>query len=405
MKDRNAMRERLMQRMQTGGKTQQGLFKANLQGVNFLKLAEGQNMFDIIPYIAGPNDPNCPEGDETYLLEVFVHQNCGIKEGKKMCLLETYGKKCPICEDKIRRQRAGGAEGSAEIIKSLTPSKFPRTIYNVLCYNSREQEARGIQVFEASFYSLEMSLREMAKRALRPGDKIVDPFIPFMDIKDGKTIVFKAQDVGKPSLKFVGIRFEDRDYDLDEKLIEKAHQLDTLIDIPTYEDMLAWYYGEDGETEGAFRTGRVMVRDDDPPMRRPRPNLEEDVNNDPPPARSRKVESDSECPYGYPFGGVDAHKECAKCDVWDDCARVASMRHMGRDRDVAKDEKGKTKMAQEELPVRKVTPPVEDEPPTRRRVPVGDDISPASESPTRRRAMVEELKQEDDDPPVRRRRL
>lgn len=312
MRDRNALRERLMQRMQTGGRMQAGIFKSNL-GVNFLKLAEGQNMFDIIPYIAGPFDPNSKEGDETYLLEVFVHQNCGIKEGKKICLLETYGRKCPVCEDRIRRQRAGGSEGSPEIIKALTPSRFPRTIYNVICYNSHEQEARGIQVFETSFYMLEMYLREMAKRALRPGDKTIDPLIPFMDIKEGKTIVFKAQEVGKPTMKFVGIRFEDRDYELDEKLIEKAHCLDKLIDIPTYEDMLQWYYGDEGEPAGAYRTG-ITRNESAQEFRRP-------MRTDNAPAP--KNVGDNECPYGYNFGDVDSYKECNRCEVWDNCAKAS----------------------------------------------------------------------------------
>jgi len=384
MKDRNEMRDRLLQRMQSGGKVSLGIFKSGLTGINFWSPGDGQHMFDIIPYIAGPNDPNCKEGEGTYLLELFVHQNCGVKEGIKICLLETYGKKCPVCEDRIRRQRAGGEEGSEKIIKLLTPSRYPRTIYNVICYDTRQEEAKGIQVFHTSFYLLEMYLREMAKRAIRPGDRNVDPLVPFMDIEKGKTIVFKKEGE-RDKTKFIGIRFEDRDYDLDPNLISQAPQLDTLIDIPSYEDIMTWYYGEEAEeSDGAFRgTGKNQPAEDVVSYRKPK--REEDTPG--------KRKSETDCPSGYEFGAVDVYKECGRCEVWDACAKKAAADKAAR---IAKE--------------------ADEEPPRRGRPADDDDQGGAGDSgkqkqsdqdeePPRRRRPADDDDQGKDNPPARRRRM
>ncbi len=392
MKNRDEMQKELMARMQRGGTT--GGFDLPMKaGTPILTLDNSTHTLDIIPYYAGAYDPLAKEGDFTYLLELFFHNNAGVSEGRRLCPQANYGKPCPICEDR-RRLIQDGADDDA--IKRTKVKQYSRTFYNVICYDSREQEAKGIQVLPTSYYLLEMYLRELAKRPFRPGSKDADPYTKFFDLKDGKSIMFKKE--GKADqTKYIGIRFEDRDYELDEKLIDKAFCLDEQIIIPTYEDLQVWYYGSGEDAAAGMRSHRQAPADDTASYRRPK--VQEDGGESPRREKEKEKEQNP-CPEGYTFGDVDDHKECKKCPepTWNECAKMHDQMRLGKEKEKV-----------DEPP----PPPPEEETTGRRRrgAPEEEQKKPEEETTGRRRRGEEEQKPEEevtgrrrrnveDDPPV-----
>jgi hypothetical protein len=387
MKDRDARRKALMDRMQQGGTT--GGFGIPMKpGLPLWSPDNGSHLIDIIPYYAGKNDPLVPEGGETFLLEIFSHRNAGVTEGMRICLQETYGQPCPICEDRRRLAREGADN---DVIKSLTPSRYSRTLYNILCYDNREQEQKGIQIFSTSFFLLGQYLKEMAKRVDRPGVRTLDPYIPYWDLTDGRSIAFRKE--GKAdSTKYIGIRFEDRDYQLEEELMDKAYHLDECIIVPTYEDLQIWYYGSGEEAAAGLRSHRAAPEETGS-FRKPKAAVDEE-EREPAPRKKKSAGEGPECPSGYEFGkDVDEYKECKKCDEWDPCAAAhETMKRKSKEVEPIGDE--------EEPPRRKRQAEPEEEEPSRRKRQKADEEPEEEEPPRRKRAKAEE---EEEEPPRRKR--
>lgn len=341
---RRSSKEALMKRLEGDYNRKKGggsLFRSDVKGVTFWQCKEGDHIIDILPYTAGENDPIEP-GSESYVLEFFVHNNVGQQEGGQIiCMAETFKKPCPICEERRRLIKIGSDE---QRIKELTPSRYPRSIYNIICYDSRDEEEKGVQVWHTSNYLLQQYLLALAKKPTRAGQKSVDPFIAFMDVEEGKSIAFKREGK-KESTKYIGIRFEDRNYTIPEDLVESAHVLDDLINWPTYEEVYQAFWGSAPNEAGApadllATTTRARKYDDTPAKEKEEPpparsiRHEESVKEEAPRAsrRQQRVEdedttagkSSNKCPAGKNFGiDIDELKECEKCNVWKDCAKEA----------------------------------------------------------------------------------
>lgn len=357
---RRSMKDALTKRLEGDYNKRKGggsLFKSDIRGVNFWTCKEGDHIIDIIPYISGDMDPVGKQVDQ-YVLEFFVHRNVGAKDGMIICLSETFNQPCPICEEKRRMVKRGEDE---QKIKDMTPSRYPRSIYNIVCYDSAEEQSKGVQVWHTSNYLIQTYLLALSKRSVRPGQTNVEPFIAFMDADDGRSISFKRE--GKEnSTKFIGVRFEERSYKISDELLDQAHCLDDLIAWPTYEEVYQEFYGfpmekesESRETkssrpveEPAQERGRKFVEEpkDIPepevPQERTRsrretePEPEKETRSrgrrEEPETRSRrepepetkKEFSSGKCPAGKGFGiDIDDLKECDSCPVWKDCAKEA----------------------------------------------------------------------------------
>jgi hypothetical protein len=333
---RQMMRERFVQRIKEQQQRGQGgagsLFKQNIKGLQFFNCTDGTHTIDIIPYFAGKNDPHVPEGEEAYVFEFFIHRDVGVGEGSIMCLAETYGKPCPICEDRRRKIREGIAEKSVD---KLRPGRNPRSLYNIICYDSREQEDKGIQVFHTSHYLMEEQLQELASGTpIRPGQEQLDPLVLFMDPKEGKSIIWKRE--GKmEKTRFTGMRFGDRPkgYVIDQRDLDETWALDEIVYIPTYEEVCDFYYGkgkgpvesadDDGGGRGSSRSRSVESAQQDAPVEAGRSRRSRGGDSAPaPPAEEAKKESNP-CPSGHDFG-ADIDKfpvDCEKCEEWRPCSR------------------------------------------------------------------------------------
>jgi hypothetical protein len=232
-----------------------GFFKGDLQEVNYWNCEEGDHDIDVIPYIAGPNDPHKEEGEWTYVLEVFEHRDVGGEEGKSMiCLLKTFGLPCPICE---HRQQLVKEEADEDVIKALRTSKYPRSIYNVVVYDTEKEEDKGVQVFHTSHWLMERHMVKLAESNRRDIELGHPAFKFFADPDEGYSIRFTR--TGKSqNTQFLAHQLVERNYVISDEILEQAYQLDQLIHVPTYEEVYEAYWNEkypgDGEESEASAT-------------------------------------------------------------------------------------------------------------------------------------------------------
>jgi len=326
-RDRAAMAAALAKRQEESGSLKSGgfisIFRTDHgQDVQFWKVKEGDHTLDIIPYEAGDNDPNpnVKAGDPAYVLNLKVHQGVGAAEGNYICPAENYNKPCPICEHR-RQLKQDGADD--DIIKALYPKQ--RCVYNIVVYDTPEEEEKGVQIWETSrFYSERLFAKLAAPKRRRGGD--VGKKIQFASPEmDGKAIQFTREGTGATSTSYLGHLFIDRDYIIDDSILDQAFCLDDLISIPTYDELYEAYWGEaredieEKETSPApivrTRTRSRVVEKQEPAEEKEEPVKKKEV--------SKTV--DNQCPGGGVFGvDIDKLEACEDCSaaMWKACAKA-----------------------------------------------------------------------------------
>ena len=296
------------------------IFKQKFAIEKRFKCGEADHSLDFIPYVAGANDPHTAEGKFTYNLDVFVHRKVGINEDDYLCLNRNYKEKCPICDHQISLQKQDDVEDA--IIKALNPTR--RCIYNVWSHDNSKEEAKGVQIWDVSQWAFDSLLSEQAKKKKGGG------YIPFADPDEGKIVSFRRTGMGPTNTKYVAISFEDRDEPIPDEILNQAQCLDSLIHIPTYEEVAEAFFGktektvEKEEKEEKPRSTRrtekkeeVEVPKSTKKSRIPEPEPEEDVDDPEIP------EEENLCPEDYVFGeDFGDFDECDDCDVRRNCRAV-----------------------------------------------------------------------------------
>ena len=270
------------------------------------KCSEAEHSINIVPYLAGKQNPHVAEGKPTYILDIYRHAKVGVNEDSYICMKKTYDKPCPICEYQAKlRKESDGSDASEDYIKSFNAGR--RAIYNVHCLDSAKEEAKGIQIWEVSHFLFEKEILEIAKKKRGGG------FVYFADIDDGKIVSFRrtGSSVGT---KFTAIEFEERDAPISDELIESALCLDEMIYIPDYEEVKNAFYSlikvDDVEEEEEETTRKPKI------TLKAETNKEEDVEIKDTPETVDTTEED--CPFGYEFGkDFDRNPECDTC-LYDD---------------------------------------------------------------------------------------
>lgn len=348
--------------------------------IKFFSPAEGKHRINIIPYvIKTKNHPlvksgEAEIGEKDYVLDYYSHRGVGPAEKTVLCLKNTYGKPCPICEQAAALRKAGKEKEAA----ALKPSR--RVVYNI----EDLKEPGVLKVFEASHYLFEKELIEEAR------DDDEGGFIDFADEEEGKEIKFRASKVTKNGMEFTEFKsfgFEDRDEELDEKLLDSAISFDELLEVPTYEEAEKILYGDDDDSEDdedddsedekpAKKSSKKVVEEDEDdeddddeeeekPVKKPSKKSEpedddedesdddepeeDDEEDEEPPAKksskkSKKIEDDEdedekpakksskkscdgdcpECPFGHKFGtDCDESDDCDDCELWNKCVKAS----------------------------------------------------------------------------------
>lgn len=302
--------------------------------VTFFKPTVGRNRINIIPYeIKTKNHPlvkrgEMEVGDMDYVMDIYVHRGVGPTEASVICLKNTYGKPCPICEQAnvLRKQ---GKEDEADALKASR-----RVFYNV----QDLKEPEKLKVFETSHYLFEKELIDEARDDEEGG------FVDFADIEDGKEIKFKASEDTLGSnkfFKFKSFSFEDRDEAIPSDIVDEAISFDEIMNIPSYEEVEKILFGNDEEdnSDDEDEEEEDEEEEDEKPSKKvkksSRPSDDEDEEEDededeeedekPSKKSSRKSEDDEpkgKCKFGHKFGrDCDEFDDCENCDMWDKCLK------------------------------------------------------------------------------------
>ena len=289
---------------------------------NFFKTEEGRNKIIIVPFeIKTKNHPLVKSGDAEkgeldYKLEFYVHRNVGPRGDDFVCLSETYGKRCPICE-KQKEYSKDSDEYSA--LKAQR-----RVVYNVV--DMRDEQK--MKVLSESHFLFEKELIEEARSEARDGDILgfADPDSPYV-------ISFRATQEkynGRNFFKYKSFKFTETDIDVD-SLIDDAISLDECLNVLTYEEITAAIEGfdddideedeeqeeqEEQETKRNTRAKRKVEEDDE------EEEIEEEENTRKKTKSKKESKNDkfNKCPHGYVFGDdCEAYDECDKCKKWEEC--------------------------------------------------------------------------------------
>ena len=346
--------------------------------VQFFSPAEGRNRINIIPYtIKSKNHPLVKKGefevgDKDYVMDIFVHRGVGPSEASVLCLKNTYGKPCPICEQSALLRKQGKEDEAG----ALKPSR--RVFYNVQDLKNPDV----LKVFEASHYLFEKELIDEARDDEEGG------FVDFADEESGKEIKFRCSKTSKGGFEFNEFKsfsFEDRDENIPDKLLESAISFDEIMNVPTYEEAEKILYGRDEDDDDADdeeedevpakkSSKKAVAKDEDDddaddeeepapkktakkkpaveeddededldkdeeeeekPAKKPEKKSkvveeddddeQEDEDDEPPAKKPSKKEKDcsgdcKKCPFGHKFGeDTDEFDDCDDCDVWDKC--------------------------------------------------------------------------------------
>lgn len=345
--------------------------------VQFFSPAEGRNRINIIPYtIKSKNHPLVKKGefevgDKDYVMDIFVHRGVGPSEASVLCLKNTYGKPCPICEQSALLRKQGKEDEAG----ALKPSR--RVFYNVQDLKNPDV----LKVFEASHYLFEKELIDEARDDEEGG------FVDFADEESGKEIKFRCSKTSKGGFEFNEFKsfsFEDRDENIPDELLESAISFDEIMNVPTYEEAEKILYGRDEDDDSedeeedevpAKKSSKKAVAKDEEeddaddeeepapkktakkkpaveeddededldedeeeeekPAKKPAKKSkvveeddddeQEDEDDEPPAKKPSKKEKDcggdcKKCPFGHKFGeDTDEFDDCDDCDVWDKC--------------------------------------------------------------------------------------
>jgi hypothetical protein len=358
--------------------------------ITFFSPTEGKHRINIIPYtIKSKNHPlvkrgEAEIGEQDYIMDFYVHRGVGPSEKSVLCLKNTYGKPCPICEYAASLRK----KGKEEEAKALKPSR--RAAYNI----EDLKEPGKLKVFETSHYLFEKELIEEARDDEEGG------FIDFADPEEGMEIKFRASKTTKGNMEFTEFKsfaFEDRDEPISKELLDAAISFDELLTVPTYEEVEKILYGDDEEEDSNEDDEEEDSNEDDEEedsneddeksskksksksepedednedkksskKSKSKPELEDDEKSNedadeeeekkPAKKPSKKSKSDDddededsneddepeekpakksskkdckgdcpECPFKHKFGkDCDEYDECDDCDIWDKCVKAS----------------------------------------------------------------------------------
>ena len=242
------------------------------EGVEFWRCREGEHLVDIIPFEVGTDmpfderlQPITDEGNLDYVLDLFVHMNVGSMGKPYVCPYENFGKPCPICEF-IKANRLEKNDWIQLVAKH-------RVVYFLWVHDNREEERKGIQIYEASHFMMEEKIAEIAKLPRGGGYKT------FSHHDKGKSLAWTRKGSGQKNTRYLGHRFIDRESPIPNKILDMTFPLDTIVNMhPSYEEIkkefegtlkqINFQDGNDTPFDNVPSTGDDVPFDDEPLKRK-----------------------------------------------------------------------------------------------------------------------------------------
>lgn len=286
------VRDNVRSRMEKKQDESTGYGYLKLEGISKFDVSEECiKRIDIIPYEVKSNDnPYAEKGTIHYERTFYTHRiELGDNNTRTViCPMKTNGSPCPVCEEYKRMQEANA---DYEDFKHLKPKD--RQLYNVIDLSDRD---KGIQVWDLSYYSF----GKLLDTKLRNADED-DDYDSFPETDCGKTLKLTfVKGAFKDYFPVEDIEFKERKKQYDDSIIDDAHDLDSLLDIKSYNEIKQIMNG-------------VNEPKEEEPKRKRKEEPEEDSDNDEKPVKNK-------CPHGHKFGkDWDKYEDCDDCECYDEC--------------------------------------------------------------------------------------
>jgi len=276
------------------------------EGLESYKLvSEKLNVLDIIPYsvtndkhplvLAGKIKPDGEVVDDITMY--YEHRNINEHGDSVICNAKTFGKRCPICEERKRIAESLTAKGTGDWhspqVKALAPKA--RVMMNVIDWNARD---KGIQVFTGSDYIIRQGILGGAKvnradendgnTALvasvdtfqldiqvdwKTKERRLTEYLYFASPTNGLGIGIKCkqdQYEGHDFAKPISFEMCARKMQYPKDIVNKAIDLISLINIKTYDEVQAMFFGTTPDKENnVVETNASVAIDAKPPLKEP----------------------------------------------------------------------------------------------------------------------------------------
>ena len=179
-------------------------------------------------------------GEWYYERTYFQHEHIGVSNERYVCPAATFGKKCPIC-DHIRTLRASPNKEALKLADSLKPKE--RQLF--LIYD-REDERRGLQLWEVSFHLFGKSLqKKIANKAGTPQHKA---YLNFFHPFEGLTVRMipgeKPMPGGRPITEFDVDDMVKREHPIPDNIIDHGYNLDDFVREVSFDDLKRAFFGD-----------------------------------------------------------------------------------------------------------------------------------------------------------------
>ncbi len=294
------------------------------------------NRYDILPFVVSEEwyadlrafhgKPTGLEvGDVDYKLEYASHSRIGPEKTQVLCLRETFGRACPICEERDRLQDNQEEEDpEGDIIKNLKPKW--RTLYNIIDLNSDDE----IRLWDYSYHLFEKILLDEVSL----GDGGLQYY---WDLEEGQTVIWRGKEKKIPGSNGQTIKFVEADrVDFDnrepynEDILDEVYPLDKLLVIPSYDDVVRILTGnpidnqeeDQPKKESKKRNRGSRYKKEEEKKEEPANNDDNNDNDDNDDDNAPWNDDDTQCPNDHKFGtDFNTQDECQECpdEVYNSC--------------------------------------------------------------------------------------
>jgi hypothetical protein len=212
-------------------------------GVALYKMKLGKAKLDIIPYVAGPGNPDAQPGFLTWKRTLWVHRNIGPNRDVVLCPAKMLNKPCPVCEDYNRQMRTNPDDEAYKQISELRPKEW-----DFMQVRDRNDPAKKIQFNITSYHRFSNEIAE-AVSAGGPEQKFGNFWHPkggqILNVSFGEKSMGRG---GRPFILATRVDFSPRP-DVPEQVIDKGFKLDSLLIFYKYEK-LTEMHGASAAAEG-----------------------------------------------------------------------------------------------------------------------------------------------------------
>jgi hypothetical protein len=221
----------------------------------------GENCIRILP--PSPAWTDAPH----YGMDVWVHYGVGPERASVICLFKMLEKPCPICEDRVRAERAK----DEDLVRDLKPAK--RVLVFII---NRKDEAQGVLAW-AMPYTVDRDISKVSK------DRSTGTFY-FIDHQEEGYDVYFDREGAQMQTKYTGVSLARRPSSISDKISDwlEDHPLPEALRWRDYSEIKRLYEGAGrgeaaGEAADAGRRDDARGRRDDSGGRREPPQREAEL--------------------------------------------------------------------------------------------------------------------------------